>query len=429
MHIARPVIFVTSEPSTSSAFQADAPPADLYSALEETELTFNHVRHLSMFAASSIPAKDGQPDPNTVSTLRALPPDACVIAVGREVQEALNKLEIGHTPMASPRLARLQHPERLAVHVGAAIGRALLQARMVDWTPAELEQTMPSDADPFLQENQRFLQAIGKTGEAIAFDASPDGLARLSPDDEQPKGHRKAPLRTEDIWASRKHMVRKDDAALRRIVPNGGLVPDTYDEVTTHAQRIGWRREMLNGSGKPKKNLYQPVLCTGRFIFYINPDDHPPAHMHVFTRYPNKPVTTARLGFVKEADGEMHVVPYYYSNMILPPRSLMHGAPAHYMVGDLPAKSYAERFDISVENLNLAILTANANAALLFERWQQMQHHAERPKNSHLLENERPDTRITAIGAHEQLVLGPKRTREKGDFKGRGPVATAMGGP
>ncbi len=280
---------------------------------------------------------------------------------------------------------------------------------------------MPSDADPYLQKDQRFLPAIGKSGEAIAYDASPDGPARSEAEPEHPRGRRKAPVKTEDIWASRKHMVRKDDAALRTIVRNGGIIPDTYDEATPDSQRIGWRRQMLNGSGEPKKNLYQPVFCTGRFIFYINPDDHPPAHLHVFTRYPNKPVTTARLGFVKEADGEMHVVPYYYSNMILPPRTLKAGAAPRYMVGDLPARSYAERFDISLENLNLAILAANANADLLFERWQAMQRQAERPKNSHLLANACPDTRVSAIGENERLVREPHSPRKASTKGVQGP--------
>jgi hypothetical protein len=136
MHIQTPVIFVTTDSPTAASFDADAPPVDLDGALKDCGISFQNVQHVSLRPPSMPDHKRVEWNADTIEALKRLRAqgELYIVAVGREAQQELDRREIGYTPLLSPQLPIVKDPERLAVHVGAAMGRMLTQDQMVRWT-------------------------------------------------------------------------------------------------------------------------------------------------------------------------------------------------------------------------------------------------------------------------------------------------------
>lgn len=413
MRIDTPVLFLSRSLPEGNALSNRT---RLESALHNCEVELPNSEHITLNIRNKSPIDDAEYA--DLHAWRREHPEGRIIAMGAAVQEWLNHREMGYTPMASLHSNDiLRDPARIAVHLGATLGCMLERGPMVQWTPAERAALMPTDDDPYLRECAPLFNRIGHaSGQAIATrivdEASTDSNLAL---EHQPIALPRIIKKEESAWEARKHMVRKDHEALKGIIPHGGVVPDTYNKETPESQRIGWRMSLLRTyhnpetntvEFRPKTNMYQPVLCNSHFIFYINPNDHDPAHLHVFTRHGRNPVTSARLAFVREADGLVHLVPYYYSNMFKKSEPVAAGSPPRYSISDEPYRPEKERFDLSTENLNRAVIAASVNGEYLLERWNALRKRIGMPVEGLEL-NEDPTTHIRSIGYEGRLQFMP----------------------
>jgi hypothetical protein len=414
MQIQTPLIFVTSESADAVALAPQAPPADLESALEHCLVDVTTLRHITSLDP------DGRAQINAFMTSH---PQARIIAVGVEAQRWLTGHDIGHSPMYAPDAHPvLKNPERLAVHLGAVLGHALANGRQkIDWTRAERDALLPTDQDPHLSEKAILFAPLRITAEAIANQAMPldqprpDALAGV----EEKKGRRKSTT-SASLWKETRHMVVKDIEAMDRLGYPPGMIPNQYPTEPEQKIPLAWREDYRDAKGNPKTNLYQPVMRMGEFVFYINPNDHPPAHLHVYSFNPvNGQIRAARLAFIRTRDEEtLYLVPYYYSSMF---RAASPGAgsgsPKRYIVSEEPVKKeYLQRFDFTEDQLNRVCMIASANADLLMERYQELRL-LESKKRAHLspalVENDyvlaepdslHPGKRVRYVGYQERLM-------------------------